>query len=401
MEILKLCVIFAIIIIVLRMKKPLSLAMGIGCICLVPLYRIELSKAFVILFDTVTSWKTLQLLLNIYLITFLQRMMDKRHHIELAQKSLCGLFNNRRVNASAAPIFIGLLPSPGAIFIAGSMVESSVGDHLTSDEKTFVASYFRHISEAFMPTYTGIILACQLSGIAAGPFVVGMLPMVAVLIALGYFFYLRKIPKETGLPPSLDKKQDAKNLVWSLWSIFTIILLIIFLKFKVYTATGLILFIYFLVNKFTFSEVKPFISSAFEPKIMINTVVVMLFKNLMTATGIVDMLPSLFEKLPIPPYMAFCIIFFFGTLVAGSQAIIALCLPMAFAAIPGAGLPLMCFLMCATYAAMQISPTHLCLHLACEYFHTDYSRLVKTTLPVISVFYIILLIYYNVWVTLV
>ena len=159
MEILKLCVIFAVIIIVLRMKKPLSFAMGIGCVCLIPLYGINLLEAGKITFDTVTSWKTLQLLLNIYLITFLQRMMDKRHHIDLAQKSLCGLFNNRRVNASAAPIFIGLLPSPGAIFIAGSMVESSVEDYLTRDEKTFVASYFRHISEAFMPTYTGIILA--------------------------------------------------------------------------------------------------------------------------------------------------------------------------------------------------------------------------------------------------
>lgn len=67
---------------------------------------------------------------------------------------------------------------------------------------------------------------------------------------------------------------------------------------------------------------------------------------------------------------------------------------MAFAAVPGAGMPLMVFLMSCTYTAMQISPTHLCLTLACEHFKTDFGALVKRTLPIIGIFYIILTGYY-------
>lgn len=398
MEVLKLVVVFAVIIGILQMKKPLSWAMTAGCIVLIPLYGIDFMKALQISFKAVTASSTLLLALNVYLITFLQRMMEKRGHIDLAQRSLSGIFNNRRVNASLAPIFIGLLPSPGAIFIAGSMVESACGDYLTTDEKTFVASYFRHISESFLPTYSSIIIACQLTNIQMGSFVLGMVPMVLLLIAVGYVFYLRKLPRDTGMPPSEDKAKDVKNLFASLWSIAAVIIMIIAFKFQVYTATAIVIVVYFFVNKFTLSEVAPYFISAFEPKIIFNTFIVMIFKDLLTETGVINSLPALFEKLPIPTFLIFGLIFFFGTLIAGSLAIIVLCLPMAFAAIPGAGLPLMVFLMSCTYAAMQISPTHLCLFLACDYFKTDYNRLVKRTLPVIGVFYAILIPYYMIWV---
>ena len=43
-------------------------------------------------------------------------------------------------------------------------------------------------------------------------------------------------------------------------------------------------------------------------------------------------------------------------------------MPLAFATIPSGGLPLMVLLMSCTYAAMQISPAHICLFLCCDYF---------------------------------
>ncbi len=147
---------------------------------------------------SVLSADTLILVSNIYLITFLQRMMEHMGHHELAQKSLSGLFNNRRVNASVAPMFVGLLPSPGAIFIAGSMVNNACEDHLPVEDRAFIASYFRHISESFMPTYAFILFGCQLSGVPVNAFVLGMIPMVALLILLGYWFELRSSQRIPG-----------------------------------------------------------------------------------------------------------------------------------------------------------------------------------------------------------
>ena len=65
-----------------------------------------------------------------------------------------------------------------------------------------------------------------------------------------------------------------------------------------------------------------------------------------------------------------------------------------FAAMPDGGVPLLMLLMCFSYAAMQISPTHLCLTLIAEYFDSNFGVLVKKTIPVIAIFMVLILGYY-------
>ena len=108
---------------------------------------------------------TVSLVLAFYTITFLQRMLEKRKQLIRAEEALSGLFNSRRVNAMLAPFIIGLLPSAGAVIIACPIVDNAGGEYISKEDKTFITSYFRHISEAFMPTYSSIILALQLSGV--------------------------------------------------------------------------------------------------------------------------------------------------------------------------------------------------------------------------------------------
>ena len=393
-DFIKLALIFAAIIILLKCKILLSGSIGIGAVLTVALYGIPALDALLIAGKSMISEATIMVILNCYLITFLQRMMELRGHLDLAQRSLSRLFNSRRVNASIAPVFIGLLPSPGAIFIAGSMVDDACEDSISKEDKTFVASYFRHIPESFLPTYSSIILACQLTGVKMGSFVLGMIPMVVCLMLLGYLFYLRKVPKETGEAASTDKLADLQSLCRSLWTIAVIILLIVVFNVPVFIATVGVILVYFFTSRFTWQEIKPFFLSALESRIVINTFVVMIFKDILTHTNVITKLPNLFALLPIPSFLVFGIIFFIGSVVAGSTAIITLCLPLAFASVPGAGVPLMVFLMSCTYTAMQISPTHLCLTLACEHFKTDFGALVKRTLPVIGIFYVILTGYY-------
>ena len=413
MDLVKLGIVFAVVIVVLNVGKkfqskikiqPLSIAMIAGILLTAVLYSISFSDVLSLCWTATKSPDTLVMLASIYCITFMQRMLEKRGHLKLAQASLAGIFNNRRINASAAPVFIGMLPSPGAVLIAGAMVNEACekpgcdSEHkeyfLTAPERCFVASYFRHISESFMPTYSFILIACTLVNMNIGSFVVGMIPIVALLLFLGYFIYLRKIPKDTGLPPSTDKKKDWKNLVISLWSILTIILIIIIFNLPVYLSIILVSIVYYFVNKFTPKEIAPYIINAFEPDIMINTLLVMMYKEVLTFTGVVNVLPDILSNLPIPTYMVFMLIFIIGTLIVGSTGIIVIALPLAFAAIPGAGLPLMVLLMGCTYAVMQISPAHICLFLACDYFDVSYGQLVRKTLPVLIPYLVLSIGYY-------
>ncbi|MEG2191934.1 MAG: DUF401 family protein, partial [Oscillospiraceae bacterium] len=301
----------------------------------------------------------------------------------------------RWVNCAAAPIFIGLLPSPNAAFIAGDMVSASASEYLSKEEQAVTTTFFRHISEAFLPTYGSILMALTLTGISAGDFVVGMIPMVAVLIVLGCLFFLRgKVPMKTNEPKSTNKVQDVKDLIKGVWAIFAVITLVIAFNMEVYVATGIVLVAYFLIHKFKFSEITPFFISAFESKIVLNTFAVMVFKEMLTASGSINALPDFFAQFPIPTFMVFVLIFLFGTVVSGSLTIIVLCLPVAMATVPGAGLPLVVLLMSTTYTAMQISPTHICLALVAEHFDVSLGSIIRRTIPLVAVFMVISVMYY-------
>jgi len=119
----------------------------------------------------------------------------------------------------------------------------------------------------------------------------------------------------------------------------------------------------------------------------------MIFKELLTFTGIIGRMPGYFSKLPVPTVVIFGIIFLVVPIVSGSQATIALALPLAYAAMPNGGLPLMIFLMCLVYIAMQMSPTHVCLAIVVERFKVSFIDLVRKTVPVALSFIAICSVY--------
>ncbi|WP_462427834.1 DUF401 family protein [Fusobacterium varium] len=393
LDIVKLVIIFTGIVFFIKLMKPLYISILAGAIISVILYRIPIATSLQLAVKSCTSRDTISLVLAFYTITYVQRMMEKRGHLLLAEKSLDNIFNSRRINAMIAPFVIGLLPSAGAVLIAAPIVQNASGDYLTREEQTFVTSYYRHISEAFLPTYSSILLALDLSGVDMTKFVVGMLPMVAILFVLGYIFYVRKIPKSTEISHSKNKKEDIVNLVISLWPIAVTITIILTMKIPVYMAVVPVIIVSAILNRFSVDELIPMIKTAFETKLIVSTVMIMVFKELLTFTGVIGRLPEYFEKLPIHPAIIFSLIFVIGTLVAGSQAIIALALPLAFATIPNGGLALMILLMCMTYIAMQVSPTHICLAIVTEAFDVSFIELVKKTFPILVIFTAITAIY--------
>lgn len=394
MEAIKLLLVFLVIVAILKFRKPLPYAVAGGSLAASVLYGLGATQTVKIVGYSLTSWSTISLLLIFYCITFLQRMLEKRGDLLQTEQALNALFNNRRVNASLAPMFIGLLPSAGAMMICGAIVKSNTAPDLSKEQQTIITTYFRHIPESFIPTYASILLGVELSGVPMGAFITGMLPLVAILITLGYFFLLRQLPPETGQEKATDKMAELNRLAKSIWSLALIVVLVIFCKVPVYLATGISILLNVFVGKFTWDELKPLFVSAFETRLLLNSALIMIFKDIIGETGVIETLPALFAQLPIPAFLIFFLIFFFGTIISGQQAITVICVPLAFSAFPDAGMPLLVLLLSSGYIAMQISPTHICLAVVTEYFHTHMGDLVKNTMPIVLTFIPILIGYY-------
>lgn len=136
------------------MKKPMWMAVIAASVATILLYGLSPDVAIHGIIKGATARATIETLVVFYSITFLQRMMEKRKNLSNAQVAMNGLFNNNRVNASIVPFLLGMLPAASTVLICGPIVRESVKDSdLSVPEQACITSYFRHISEAFVPTW--------------------------------------------------------------------------------------------------------------------------------------------------------------------------------------------------------------------------------------------------------
>ena len=90
MVFVKLTLIFLVIILLLTLKRPLWQALLGGLAATAFFYRIPPLQMARLAGNVVTAWSSLQVLLSLYLITFLQRILEARSQIRLAQEDLNG-----------------------------------------------------------------------------------------------------------------------------------------------------------------------------------------------------------------------------------------------------------------------------------------------------------------------
>lgn len=387
MEILCLGIVFLVIVVILWMKKPLFAAIAGGIVATILLFRVPLGEAVGVLARQSVAADTIDVLLSFYFVTFLQKMLERRNRLRAAQQSFDCLLRNRRLNAALSSAVLGLLPSAAVMTVCADMVDQTCGDYLDKKEKMVVSCYYRHIPEMFLPTFSSVLLALTLSGVSAGPFVFSMIPIVLVACLLPYLVYLRKVP--AGMPPlerEVSKKAEVLSLLKNLWSLIAVVVIIIVFDLSVCVATPLVIAVNYFVDHFRAQEIPGLLKESAEPILLGNMYLIMLFKGIITHTGVVALLPDFFGQFPIPIAAAFALIFFFGSIISGAQAIIALCLPMAMTAIPEGGLPLLVMLMCIAWAANQISPTHVCTFVAARFYGTTLGDLVVRATPIVVAF---------------
>lgn len=389
-------IVFLAVIVTLNLTKKLYFGISAGIVTAVICFRIPIGTALPLIWKSATSLDVIQMVLILYAITFLQRMLERNGDIIRAQKAIDALSGNRRVNTCLSPIIIGFLPAAGVVKICGDIVSESAGDYLDTSEKAFVASYYRHVSESFLPTYTSILLAIALSGVRTSSFVLCMIPMVLVQVALGYFFYLRKLPVKTDTPPSTDRKKDLLTVFQGLWPLLLVIFLILALNVPTLAAVCVSVLLYFLIYRTPLKAVPKMLVTAFESRLIVNMFLIYIFKDIVAYSGVIEELPALFALLPIPQFLVYMLLFFFGAIIGGANMIHSIGVPLAFAALPDGGVPFLILLNCASYMAMQISPTHVCLGIVTEHFGVTMGSLVKKTLPVAISFLVIAVLYYQV-----
>lgn len=396
MDIVKLAIIFALIVIFLGLKRPMALVILGATILLGVLFHmppLDFCQGYL---QSLISRSTIELLLIIWFVMLLEGVLSQRNYLQRMLDAIDNLFHSRRVDIIAMPMIIGFLPSAGGALFSAPMVDNATADTgFSAETKTVLNVYYRHVMELFFPTYPALIITAEVSGVPLFSLTAVLFPMTVLVLLLG-LFYLRGLPKEPQAEKQGDLGRRALAAVQSLWPFLLLLVLIMAVQMEVLYATGITLLAVIIVLRVPVKELPQLIKTASKWKILLMSAAVMVFKDMLMLSGAVDRLPEQIAVLPLPPVVLFSLMTMFISMIVGiTYASTAIVMPLLMVSMPGLSVVTVAFMHISAYIGAQLTPTHLCVSITTEYFGANLQKVLLKSLPVYLVLYVIAMIFYG------
>ncbi|HIP89587.1 MAG TPA: TIGR00529 family membrane protein [Thermococcus paralvinellae] len=376
-EVLKLLITFAFVIILIRLRVHVGISIFAGSILQGTLFGLTpegLIKAF---YYSSISWQTVRLILIIAFVMSLTSVFSQIGYLKDMENAIKELFPRAKYSLAMLPALIGLMPMPAGALVSAPMIEK-VADklNLKPEEKTVINYWFRHVWEFSWPMYQAIIIASTVLGLTVREFSTKMFPLTVLMILIGYLLFLRPIKDE-----SIEKgnrKKGIKLLLKATYPILVIILISIVLGYDmVYGAfAGLVSA---LIPHFKKLSKKEIIKHGFQPGIIFLLLSVMYFKHLLEITNAVEALPKAILELKLPVIFVITLTPFIVGLMTGiSFAYVGMAFPLLLPFFTGFDKVALAYL--SGYMGMLFSPVHLCLVFSAEYYKAELGKVYKELL---------------------
>ncbi|MDR2800423.1 MAG: DUF401 family protein [Desulfovibrio sp.] len=410
---LKLLLIFALIIALLKLHVKLWLTLAAACVFTALLSGLWPERWPGIIAGLLTDRNFLLLCLMIWLMLLLSGVQDAGGQSARLVDGLERYLRNPRFRLALFPALVGLMPMPGGALFSCPMIKAAAGHmNLSDEQKTLINYWFRHIWEAAWPLYPGYLLVSSLLGLSITTLWRYTFPLVFLACGIGWFFFMRSIASEN-LPenaPVAELGGEADRgaslgaallnalplAVTLLGAAFFGILIDIFLPEvpgQAAFSLSLLLAVATALFQCRGRMRKTLASLAFSGNmlnILFMLIAIFLFKDIISASGIVRDLGEmsagglmLFVTCMVIPFIS-------GLLTGLMVAFVGLSFPVVLGYVQHAGLqeylvPLVIVSLVSGNCGQMLSPMHVCLVVTCEFFKTDLSKIWLKLLRPISV----------------
>jgi len=382
-EVIKLLAVIAVIIFLIRKKWNLGYIMLIASLLLgaaFGLSPIQLGKNFVL---ALVDPMTLRLIGLVVLVYILSGVLRKIESLKDLVDSLQQLVKDYRLILAFIPALLGLIPMPaGAIFSAPMVKEIGDREGLSAEENTFVNYWFRHIWEFVWPLFSGMILFAGLLKVEIREVILVQFPLTVTAAIVGFIWEYKNLKKDTGTISKKDIFLNLKKLFLGVWPILLIIILVLAVKIDLLLSLILVILSLFLLNfrKFKLPIVKKIIKNDIDLGVVILIAGIMIFQRMLQVSGGVEVIPEVFAKLGVHPFIILFSIPFFIALSTGiSSAAIGIGLPILLPIIVQGEANLYYAMLAFTgsFMGVMLSPVHLCLVVTRNYFKSDLNQIYK------------------------
>ncbi|MDD5435875.1 MAG: DUF401 family protein [Nitrospira sp.] len=376
-DIIKISISFILIVLLIRRKVNLGIAMTIGAVCLAVSYLLPFSATGKVFISTLTSYTTIQLVSALGLIMIMENIMRKTDTFKQMMEGLKNIVQNTRIVLAAPPAIIGMVPSIGGAYFSAPLVEEASSSFvITPERKGFINYWFRHIWEYILPTYPGIILASAITHIPLDTLILYQLPFAVMVIITGSIFCFKGLDfGKKGHTPTRHSRdlRDLKMLGISLLPIALIIFAVALLHIDIALTMAVVVSLLFLYHRYPLKRIAETLKESISWSILFIMVGVIFFKEMLGTTGAVKGMSVYLAGTGFPLILLFFILpFMVGFLTGLTIAFVGTTFPLLISmsgGLPGTGN--IAFAFASGFAGVMFSPVHLCFVLTGEYFSAD------------------------------
>jgi integral membrane protein (TIGR00529 family) len=388
------------LIVLLYKRVNLGIVLNATAI-LLALIGVEWSRIPAVLYATSVDQLTLSIVLATFGIMLLSQLYKETRLINRMSESLSRIINNPKIVIGVLPAVLGLLPVAGGALMSAPLVDSEAEKlELKPERKAYLNLWFRHTIFPVYPISQFLIITAALTGMTVTSLVLRQIPVVMVMVLVGYVIGFWKLPKSRCKDETVQRSDSRSNLKGFLVAFSPILATIVVAVclglsgfglskagFDVLIAIVVGLLVLIMISKVTFPIfLKPFKSwgiygitaAAYGAFLLRNTMdaagISSIFKTFVTG-GNVDIVILLVF---IPMILAFMT----GSPSGGVAAAISILAGVIAFSSKNTSLIYM-----SAYLGYTMAPTHLCLAFTVDYFKTTLGKVYKYVIPSILATY--------------
>jgi len=386
-----------IILVCIYKKVNIGLTMIAGAIALGLFTVLPAEDYLLVLFNGLWNSITIMLVISIILLGVLGHILKETGALEEIIENLNTLISDIRIIAVAMPMLVGMLTVPGgAILSAPLCAEAGTRLEATPVRQAVINNWFRHVLYFMFPLFPSLIIASQLSGISLSRFFLHNLPLTIVGVIFGFIFLFKGYNHEKDFKNNSFSWNKVGRLLQSILPLIIILILVVFFEFY-FPLALLIGIIIALLNYLPGKNLKNELVNRFRTMIIpgiklpvaLVIVGIMLYKEMLTHTGVISDMTNMVLDLGIPVIILIAVIsFLVGMLTGDNSASVVILFPLFTPLIPAGGAvtaAYFAFLYAGSTAGHIISPAHPCFSLTKEYYGVEVKDFIFLTLPMLIV----------------
>lgn len=383
-DIVGITVVFAVMIILLRMKLHVGYVLIAASAMLFAIYWMRPAAIAATVHSAIVSQATLELTIALTFIRMLEMVLREKYVLNVMTDAVKGVLRNKKFVLVSMPLLIGMLPSIGGAYFSCPMVEgSSKGLHLTQEDKAFTNYWYRHPWEAILPLYPGLILATLITRIGMRQMVLLNLSYAVAMMAIGLLFCMKGV---RGTFPRVENRSH--RALFSFMPFVILLVLVIVFGIKLHYALVVMVLLLMIYFRYSLKEMWRVLRYGVNREVVLLILGVMMFKATLDSSGAVVNISNYFiaGHIPLLPIL-FLLPFVTGLLTGFTLAFVGSAFPL-FMSLPGLDAHSFSFAFAAGYAGVLLSPVHVCLILTRDYFKADVWGLYKKIIPAVLLYFI-------------